>query len=173
MDSRAFLETMGDLVQDVAQRMINEILSQEDVGEQESQNLSALCKMLHDLQDIFAEGERVSEHLDHRAFRLCLPVDTTQSLVGAFVPSWYKLLFLSEILEGSMVRLHSMLSSGSHSLTTLPYTQVDIMYLFDEGILVDFSREEVIRLIRALFSESAARQQNIDKIRSAPESTRE
>lgn len=43
------------------------------------------------------------------------------------------------------------------------------MYLFDEGTLVDFSKDEMIKLIRALFSDSATRQKNIDKIRTAPE----
>lgn len=46
-------------------------------------------------------------------------------------------------------------------------TQVDIMYLFEEGTLVDFTTEEMVRLVRALFSESATRQRNIDKIRSS------
>lgn len=42
--------------------------------------------------------------------------------------------------------------------------QADIMYLWQEGHLVDFRATELSKLIRALFAESALRQQNLDKI---------
>lgn len=51
---------MGTLVNQVLERIIGEILAQTDIGEQESQNLSTLCKSLHGLQDIFTEGDQVS-----------------------------------------------------------------------------------------------------------------
>lgn len=45
--------------------------------------------------------------------------------------------------------------------------QIDLMYLLDEGHLSDFSSEELVKLVKALFSDSPTRQKNIDKIRSA------
>jgi hypothetical protein len=41
------------------------------------------------------------------------------------------------------------------------------MYLVESGSLVDYKAEELVNLVRALFSESAARQENIAKIRRA------
>lgn len=42
--------------------------------------------------------------------------------------------------------------------------QADILFLFDHGHLVDFSPQEIVRLIRALFSESPLRNRNVEKI---------
>lgn len=40
------------------------------------------------------------------------------------------------------------------------------MYLLDEGHLSDFKAEELVQLVKALFSDSPTRQKNIEKIRS-------
>lgn len=40
----------------------------------------------------------------------------------------------------------------------------DIMFLFDHSHLVDFSPQEIVKLIRALFADSPLRNQNIEKI---------
>lgn len=42
--------------------------------------------------------------------------------------------------------------------------QVDIMYLWNEGHLSDFSSTELSKLIVALFADSQLRQQNLEKI---------
>lgn len=41
---------------------------------------------------------------------------------------------------------------------------VDISYLFDEGALVDFKVEELVKLIRALFADTPLRTNTINKI---------
>ncbi|GAA99492.1 uncharacterized protein L969DRAFT_47774 [Mixia osmundae IAM 14324] len=69
-----------------------------------------------------------------------------QSTISLFVPVWFKFNFLSELLEASMV---------------------DIMFLHQEGHLVDFSKQELVALVRALFSESPTRQKNIEAILAA------
>lgn len=46
----------------------------------------------------------------------------------------------------------------------LPVHQADIMYLFSEGHLVDFSSTELSKLVRALFADSQLRQRNLDTI---------
>lgn len=40
----------------------------------------------------------------------------------------------------------------------------DITYLFDEGDLIDFDVEELVKLIRALFSDTPRRAETIEKI---------
>ncbi|KAJ6515056.1 hypothetical protein C8R47DRAFT_1206403 [Mycena vitilis] len=63
--------------------------------------------------------------------------------VVAYVPSWLKFSYLSELLEASMV---------------------DISYLFDSGALVDFEVDELVRLVRALFADTALRTNTINKL---------
>jgi len=41
---------------------------------------------------------------------------------------------------------------------------VDITYLFDSGALIDFTTDELISLLRALFADSEKRDQAIAKI---------
>lgn len=60
MDQKAFFANMGDLVNRVIGRLVNQVLAQLDIGEEESQNLSTLCRSLQGLQEIFMDGDRVS-----------------------------------------------------------------------------------------------------------------
>lgn len=73
------------------------------------------------------------------------PQDQPQahSSIALHVPVWFKFKFLSELLEASMA---------------------DIMFLFNEGHLVDFSSTELTKLVRALFSESQLRTRNLETI---------
>ena len=41
----------------------------------------------------------------------------------------------------------------------------DILFLFDHGHLVDFTPQEIVRLVRALFADSPLRNRNIEKVR--------
>ena len=63
----------------------------------------------------------------------------------AYVPSWLKFSYLSEVLEASMA---------------------DITYLFEEGALVDFEIDELVKLVTALFSDTPLRAETIQKIQS-------
>lgn len=67
------------------------------------------------------------------------------SAVVAYVPSWLKFSYLSEVLEASLA---------------------DITYLFEEGALVDFQTEELVKLITALFSDTPLRAETIQKLQS-------
>lgn len=40
----------------------------------------------------------------------------------------------------------------------------DITYLFEEGALVDFETDELVRLVKALFADNALRTTTINKI---------
>lgn len=80
------------------------------------------------------------------------PFDQTSSVVS-FVSSWLKFSYLSELLEASMA---------------------DLVYLFQEGALVDFKVEELVKLVKALFADTPLRRTTIEKLLSghpAPKST--
>jgi centromere/kinetochore protein ZW10 len=65
--------------------------------------------------------------------------------VVAYVPSWLKFSYLSEVLEASMA---------------------DITYLFEEGALVDFEIDELVKLVTALFSDTPLRAETVQKLQS-------
>ena len=109
MSASSFYSTLGGLVNSVLYRVLNEIEDQVDISEEESIKLNILCKILHGLEGIFLDGEVVS------SFYYFYDVDETkvdsQSSVGREVPIWFKFVFLSELLEASMVR-----SSHTHQV---------------------------------------------------------
>ncbi|KAM0787866.1 hypothetical protein ACM66B_003918 [Microbotryomycetes sp. NB124-2] len=122
MNRSSFYTTLGNLVNDVLQRILDEIMDHLDISEQESIRLNKLCKQMHQVEALFDDGV---------------------TSVGAEVQVWFKFVFLSELLEASMA---------------------DIMFLFDDGHLVDFEPSAIAKLVRALFSESPLREQNLARI---------
>lgn len=56
---RVYYESLGILVNAVLLRVLVEIENQEDISEEASHRLNDLCKMLHDLEELFMEGEEV------------------------------------------------------------------------------------------------------------------
>ncbi|EJD07530.1 uncharacterized protein FOMMEDRAFT_115831 [Fomitiporia mediterranea MF3/22] len=65
------------------------------------------------------------------------------SMILDYVPSWLKYSYLAELLEASLA---------------------DLSYLFDEGALIDFSVDELVRLVRALFADTPLRDNAIAKL---------
>ena len=59
------------------------------------------------------------------------------------MPSWLKFSYLSEVLEASIA---------------------DITYLFEEGALVDFEIDELVKLVMALFSDTPLRAETVRKL---------
>ncbi|GAA5977789.1 hypothetical protein JCM11641_006073 [Rhodosporidiobolus odoratus] len=105
-----------------------------------------LLRVLDEIED----QTDISEEESIRLNALCKMLHELESLfegsetsVGREVPIWFKFVFLSELLEASMA---------------------DILFLFDHGHLVDFTPQEIVKLIRALFSDSALRNRNIEKV---------
>lgn len=129
--------------------------------------------MLHELESLFQDGEevrRASYEYKYQAVLITCFSLSFQSTVAMHVPVWFKFKFLSELLEASMVsciictcftrdRVKLMLSDAFCALL-----QADIMYLFNEGHLVDFSSTELSKLVRALFADSQLRQRNLETI---------
>ncbi|TFK48548.1 hypothetical protein OE88DRAFT_1704425 [Heliocybe sulcata] len=106
-------------------RVLSDILALSDIPEVESHKLSELCRILNALEGLFGEDPE------------------QPSMVVAYVPSWLKFSYLSELMEASIA---------------------DITYLFEEGALVDFEIEELVKLIRALFADTPLRTNTINKI---------
>ncbi|SCZ98567.1 BZ3500_MvSof-1268-A1-R1_Chr3-1g05468 [Microbotryum saponariae] len=92
----------------------------------------------------------ISEEESTRLNKLCKMLHGLEDLfdegvtsVGREVPVWFKFVFLSELLEASMA---------------------DILFLFDNGHLVDFEPSAIAKLVRALFSDSPLRNRNLEHI---------
>ncbi|KAK0489171.1 Centromere/kinetochore Zw10-domain-containing protein [Armillaria novae-zelandiae] len=104
------------------------------------------------LEDILAlpdipevESRRLAElcRILHALEGLFVENSEQPSFVVSYAPSWLKYSYLSELLEASMA---------------------DITYLFEEGALVDFEVDEVVRLVRALFADTSLRTITINKL---------
>ncbi|KAI9451675.1 Centromere/kinetochore Zw10-domain-containing protein [Lactarius psammicola] len=110
---------------------------------------SSLMRILDDilaLPDITAvESHRLSElcRILHALEGLFIEDPEQPSFVVACVPAWLKFSYLSELLEASLA---------------------DISYLFDEGALVDYETEELVKLVRALFADTPQRANMVNKL---------
>ncbi|KAG0144181.1 hypothetical protein CROQUDRAFT_660349 [Cronartium quercuum f. sp. fusiforme G11] len=124
-----YFESIGNLIENVLKRILNEIELQNDISEIESKQLNVLCKSLHNLSRLFIRNNSKEKE------------EEEESLIAKYVPNWFKFCFLSELLEASMA---------------------DIMWMYQEGLLLEFSINEIIGLIKSLFSDSELRAKNID-----------
>ncbi|KAI0629379.1 hypothetical protein C8Q77DRAFT_1202629 [Trametes polyzona] len=110
---------------------------------------SAVSRILGDvlaLEDITeVESHRLSElcHILNALEGLFVEDPNHPSFVVSYVPSWLKFSYLSELLEASIA---------------------DISYLFEEGALVDFETEELVKLVRALFADTPLRANTINRL---------
>ncbi|KAJ7504302.1 hypothetical protein B0H11DRAFT_1981579 [Mycena galericulata] len=123
LNKSKYYTAIGMVTDAALSRVLEDILALPDIPEVESHRLSELCRILNALEALFVEDE--------------------EPFVVAYVPSWFKFSYLSELLEASMV---------------------DISYLFDSGALVDFEVAELVALVRALFADTALRTNTINKL---------
>jgi protein transport protein DSL1/ZW10 len=132
----ALLQSIGSLLSRVIEKIVKDVEEMEDISEAESQRLTAFCSQISALEDLFlSDRPAAGEGADGES----LP------LTAVYVPNWLRFQYLSNILESSLV---------------------DIKYLWTEGELsLEFSADEVIELIEALFAESSHRRNAIAEIR--------
>lgn len=104
MNPTALYSSLGALVNDVLLRVLEEIEDQADISEEESIRLNKLCKELHGLEALFLGGpvRQPFPSITQLAYEFL-----AQSSVGREVHIWFKFVFLSELLEASMVRSSS------------------------------------------------------------------
>ena len=131
----ALMQSIGSLLSTVTNKIIIDIGDMSDISEQESQRLAVLCNRLTELDNLFLPEQ---------------PPDSNQEepripLTAGYTSNWLKFQYLVNILESSLI---------------------DIKYLWTEGELsLEFSAEEVIDLIEALFADSDHRRRAISEIR--------
>ncbi|KIM44702.1 hypothetical protein M413DRAFT_25141 [Hebeloma cylindrosporum] len=120
-----YYSAIGSVADAALSRILRDIIALPDIPEIESHRLSELCRILNAMEGLFSE-------------------DPDQpSFVVAYVPSWLKFSYLSELLEASLA---------------------DISYLFEQGALVDFQVNELVNLVRALFADTSLRTNTINKL---------
>ncbi|KAL8764401.1 MAG: hypothetical protein Q9184_000106 [Pyrenodesmia sp. 2 TL-2023] len=133
----ALLQSIGSLLSTVIDKVIIDIEDMNDISEPESQRLTAYCKQLIALEDLFLPDLQPGSA--HSGQQEAVP------LPAVYAPGWFKFQFLSEILDSSLV---------------------DIKYLWTEGGLqLEYDTEEVVDLIEALFADSEHRRKAIAEIR--------
>ena len=142
-----YYDALGSIVEAALSRILADVLALEDITETESHRLSELCHILNALEGQFVE-------------------DPDQpSFVVSYVPSWLKFSYLSELLVRSSF---PSLYSRDRILMVLSLFQeasiADISYLFEEGALVDFEIEELVKLVKALFADTQLRANTISKL---------
>jgi protein transport protein DSL1/ZW10 len=132
----ALLQSIGSLLSRVIEKVVKDVEEMEDISEAESQRLTAFCSQISVLEDLFlSERPGTGEGTNAES----LP------LTAVYVPNWLRFQYLSNLLESSLV---------------------DIKYLWTEGELsLEFSADEVIELVEALFAESSHRRNAIAEIR--------
>ncbi|KAF8464609.1 Centromere/kinetochore Zw10-domain-containing protein [Kalaharituber pfeilii] len=119
--------------------------------------LSTVCtKITNDISDI----SDISDAESRRLASFCAEVGKLEELfltgiggeaevpkTAVYTPGWLKFRYLENILECTMVEL---------------------IELYDEGLLVDFEKEELMDLVRALFADTENRRRCLDVIRRGP-----
>ncbi|KAG9016703.1 hypothetical protein FRB90_002458 [Tulasnella sp. 427] len=114
------------------------------IGALVDDTLARMIEEITSLPDIpELESHRLSELLRILTGLEDLFSEGENSPVVMHVPLWLKFSYLAELLEASMN---------------------DISYLFDEGALIDFTVDELVRLVRALFADTPLRTRIIEKI---------
>ncbi|KAI5123541.1 hypothetical protein M0805_006700 [Coniferiporia weirii] len=124
-----YYSATGQVVEAALTKILDDVLALPDIPELDSRKLSELCRILFALEGLFVDAEDPD----------------SPSVVVAYVPSWLKYSYLSELLEASIA---------------------DISYLFGEGALIDFRVEELVNVVRALFADTPLRASTIAKLQS-------
>jgi centromere/kinetochore protein ZW10 len=136
----ALLQSLGSLVSTVADKITGDILDMEDIEDSESQRLASFCSQVSALDDLFISGKplQIGENAEQD--------QDTVPQTFVYVPSWLRFQYLANILESSLV---------------------EIKYLWEKSELkMEFTADEVVDLIRALFAETRQRRDAIAEIRS-------
>ncbi len=132
----ALLQSLGSLLATVTHKMIMDIEDMTDISEPESQRLASFCNQISKLEDLFVPELSTETGQDG---------ESAVPLTAIYTPNWLRFQYLANILESSLV---------------------DIKYLWSEGELqLEFTADELIDLIEALFADSEHRRKAIAEIR--------
>lgn len=130
LSQSALLQSLGSLFSAVIGKMIVDIQEMSDIGEAESKQLRKHCQDMSKVNALFIQEQGPGQ---------------TTDMTPVYTPNWFKLQYLSEMMESSMA---------------------DIKWLWNESDLkLEFEADEVVDLIEALFAESDLRRRTIAEIR--------
>ena len=136
LSTSALLQSIGALLASVILKVINDIEEMEDISEAQSQKLGSFCAQIATLEDLFLARSPEAQEGEGESV----------PMTAVYVASWLKFQYLMNILESSLV---------------------DIKYLWTEGELgLEFTPDEVVDLIKALFAETSHRRSAIAAIRA-------
>ncbi|KAI9841198.1 MAG: hypothetical protein M1837_000925 [Sclerophora amabilis] len=142
LSNSALLQSLGSLLSTVTNKIIVDVEDMGDISEPESQRLAHFCTELSKLEDLFVPSQGNGASQDNQ--QAAVP------LTAVYVSTWLKFQYLASILESSLA---------------------DIKYLWSEGELrLEFSAEELVDLIEALFADSDYRRKAIADIRRSSRS---
>ncbi|KPI46006.1 Centromere/kinetochore-like protein [Cyphellophora attinorum] len=135
LSTSALLQSIGALYSSIISKVITDIEEMDDISEAQSQRLSNFCSQLSKLEDLFIANPPGDAAADQEPMHM----------VAVYSSNWLRFQYLDQLLSASLV---------------------DIKYLWTEGELsLEFSAEEVVDLIMALFAESTHRRSAIAVIR--------
>lgn len=135
LSTSALLQSTGALLSSMLGKVITDVEEMDDISEAQSQRLSNFCGQLAKLEDLFISRPSGDSQADQE------PV----LMVALYCSNWLRFQYLVNILESNLR---------------------DIQYLWTEGELsLEFSQDEVVDLIKALFAESSHRRSAIAAIR--------
>lgn len=100
----ALLQSVGSLLSTVIDKIIIDIEDMGDISEPESQRLTAYCKQVTALEDLFLPQEPAASGQE--------PVPLT----AVYAPGWFKFQYLSEILDSSLVDIKYLWTDGGLKL---------------------------------------------------------
>ncbi|KAM5490915.1 ribosome biogenesis protein ytm1 [Microsporum audouinii] len=132
------LQSIGSLLATGINKIILDIEDLGDISDPESQRLAGFCSVISKLEELFLpDTEEGNRETEDR------PI----AMAAIYVPNWLKFQYLMNILESSLA---------------------DIKFLWTEGELkLEFSPDELIDLIKALFADSEHRRKAIIEIRNS------
>lgn len=140
----SLLQSTGSLLASIINKIIVDIEDLSDIVKSDSLVLVSLCEQISKLENLFLPQQNAVPPRDRSSD------DAGDALVpttAAYVPNWLKFQYLVNILESSLA---------------------DIKYLWQEGGLqLDFTIDEVIDLVQALFAESPHRRKAIAELRES------
>ena len=93
-----YYSTIGLLAETALSRVLRDVLSLPDIPELESHRLSELCRILNSMEGLFSEDP--DQVWEHQSLKILLShhILYQASFVVAYVPSWLKFSYLSELL---------------------------------------------------------------------------
>ncbi|KAL8955624.1 MAG: hypothetical protein Q9193_006593 [Seirophora villosa] len=100
----ALLQSVGSLLGTIIDKIVIDIEDMSDISEPESQRLTAYCKQIIALEDLFLPQESATGEAE------------TVPLTAVYAHGWFKFQYLSEVLDSSLVDIKYLWMEGGLGL---------------------------------------------------------